>query len=88
MVVLPFVFYFVVAAVCAVTAERFAPGIIPGGVFSSTVLATLGAWGGSIILGPIGPDLYGNFLLPGSLCAVLVVMVLLFLSSEFKRRRA
>lgn len=88
MIILSYVFYFTVAALCAYFAERIVPGVIPGGVLTSTLLGALGAYSGSNYLMRFGPDLYGISLLPGTLCAILVVFTVAFISKEFKRKRS
>lgn len=76
MTVLGFLFYCLVAAVCAGIADYIAPGRIPGGFLAAVVVGILGAWLGGAMMGAIGPELAGVSLLPAILGSALLVFVL------------
>ncbi|MDX2105797.1 MAG: GlsB/YeaQ/YmgE family stress response membrane protein [Candidatus Melainabacteria bacterium] len=87
MLTLSYVFYVMVASVTACLAERVSPGAVPGGIVIAALIGSLGAWVGSLFMVKFGPELYGIALLPGSLCAVLSVIIVSYLSREFKRKK-
>lgn len=84
--ILAVILYLVVAAVCAYIAERFVPGMIPGGFFVTAVVGVIGAWIGGSLLGHFGPDLAGVALIPCILGSAILVFVLSVCSRGFRRR--
>jgi uncharacterized membrane protein YeaQ/YmgE (transglycosylase-associated protein family) len=85
--ILSFIVFVVVAAVCAMIAERIVPGTIPGGFLTAAVFGVIGAWIGGSLLGSVGPDLGGVALLPCILGSALLVFVLSLGSHGYKRSR-
>ena len=83
MTILGFLFYCLVAAVCAGIADYIAPGRVPGGFLASVVVGIIGAWIGGMMFGAMGPALAGVSLLP----AILGSALLIFLLSLFGRGR-
>jgi uncharacterized membrane protein YeaQ/YmgE (transglycosylase-associated protein family) len=83
MTILGFLFYCLVAAVCAGVADYVAPGRVPGGFLASVVVGIIGAWIGGMMFGAMGPALAGVSLLP----AILGSALLIFLLSLFGRGR-
>jgi uncharacterized membrane protein YeaQ/YmgE (transglycosylase-associated protein family) len=88
MEILSLILFVIVAAVCALIAERLVPGTIPGGFFTAAVFGVIGAWIGGKMMGPFGPDLGGVALVPCILGSCIVVFVLSLASHGFKRSRA
>ncbi len=82
---LAFIFYLLIAAVCAFIAGKLVPGIIPGGFFASAVIGVIGAWLGSSMLGSVGPALAGVSLLPCILGSAVLVFAFSLLSGGFRR---
>lgn len=76
MTVLGFLFYCLVAAVCAGIADYIAPGRIPGGFLAAVVVGILGAWLGGAMMGSLGPELAGVSLLPAIVGSALLIFVL------------
>lgn len=75
MEILMFIFYVIIAAVCAWIAAALVPGGIPGGFLAAAVVGVIGAWMGTALMGSVGPSLAGVPLLP----AILGSAVLVFL---------
>ncbi len=84
MSILGFLFYCLVAAVCAGIADYIAPGRIPGGFLAAVVVGVIGAWIGGALMGSVGPALAGVSLMP----AILGSALLIFLMSLLGRARA
>lgn len=85
--ILSFILFLIVAAVCALIAERLVPGSIPGGFFTSAIVGIIGAWVGGSLLGPIGPALAGVALVPCIAGSALLVFLLSLTSHQFRRNR-
>lgn len=83
MSILGFLFYCLVAAVCAGIAEYIAPGRVPGGFLAAVVVGIIGAWIGGALMGSVGPALAGVSLLP----AIIGSSLLIFLMSLIGRSR-
>lgn len=84
MSILGFLVFCIVAAVCAWIADYFVPGRIPGGFLAAVVVGAIGAWLGTALMGPMGPDLGGVALLP----AILGSAITIFCLSLFSRATA
>lgn len=78
--VLGFILYLVVAAICAVIAERIVPGRIPGGFLVAAIFGILGAWIGTSLMGSVGPVLEGVPILPAIIGSAVVIFLLTFFS--------
>lgn len=88
MEIISFILFVIVAAICALIAERMVPGKVPGGFLTAAVFGVIGAWIGSKIMGPFGPDLAGVPLVPCILGSAVLVFLLSLASHGFKRSRA
>lgn len=88
MVILSYVFFFTVAGTCAWLVEKTSPGGTPGGAITTTILGTIGACVGSYYLNRFGPKFYGVSMLPGILCAILVVIAVSYIWREYKRNQS
>lgn len=84
--ILSFIFYLVVAAVCAFIAERMVPSTVPGGFITSAIVGIIGAWIGGNLLGHFGPDLAGVSLVPCILGSAILVFILSLCSKGFKHK--
>jgi uncharacterized membrane protein YeaQ/YmgE (transglycosylase-associated protein family) len=78
-----FIFYLLVASACAWIADYLVPGRIPGGFIASAIVGVLGAWVGSNLMGPVGPQLAGVPLLPAILGSALLVFLFSLISPRF-----
>jgi uncharacterized membrane protein YeaQ/YmgE (transglycosylase-associated protein family) len=87
MEILSFILFVIVAAVCALIAERLVPGTIPGGFLTAAIFGVIGAWIGGKMMGSFGPDLGGVALVPCILGSAVLVFVLSLASHGFKRSR-
>jgi uncharacterized membrane protein YeaQ/YmgE (transglycosylase-associated protein family) len=85
---LPFICYLIVAAVCAVVAERFVPSGIRGGWIASGVVGVVGGWFGGSLIGHFGPELTGVALIPCILGSAVLVFAFSIYSGGFKRKLA
>ena len=81
-----FIFYLLVASACAWIADYFVPGRIPGGFIASAIIGVLGAWLGSNLLGPVGPQLAGVPLLPAIAGSALLVFLFSLISPRFAHK--
>jgi uncharacterized membrane protein YeaQ/YmgE (transglycosylase-associated protein family) len=88
MSILSWIFYLIVASVCAFIAECAVPNKMPGGFVVSAIVGIIGAWIGGNLVGHIGPDLAGVALIPCILGSALLVFLLSLLSGGFNRRNA
>lgn len=86
--ILSLIVFLIVAAVCALIAEKFVPGTIPGGFLTAAVFGVIGAWIGGSLFGSIGPDLGGVAVVPCILGSALLVFVLSLCSHGYKRSRS
>jgi len=84
--ILALICYLVVAAVCAFIAERFVPGVLPGGWIAGAIAGVIGAWIGGSLLGHFGPDLAGVSLIPCILGSAILVFGLSLLGKARTRR--
>jgi uncharacterized membrane protein YeaQ/YmgE (transglycosylase-associated protein family) len=82
---LHFLFYLVVAAVCAGIASRIVPGVGKNGFLGSAVLGMIGAWVGTCWLGNIGPSLEGVPLVPAVVGSAAVIFAAYAVSRVFAR---
>jgi uncharacterized membrane protein YeaQ/YmgE (transglycosylase-associated protein family) len=82
---LHFIFYLVVAAVCAGIASRIVPGVGKNGFLGSAVLGMIGAWVGTCWLGNIGPSLEGVPLVPAIVGSAAVILAFYLASRIFAR---
>ncbi len=88
MVIMSYVLFFCIAGFFAWLMEKMSPRVTPGGAITTTILGTIGACLGSSYLMHFGPEFYGVSLLPGALCAILVVISVSYIAREFKRNRS
>ena len=77
--------YLIIAAVCAIIAERLTPGAIPGGFITSAIVGVIGAWVGGSLFGSFGPDLAGIALVPCIIGSAILIFGLSFLSKTFRK---
>jgi uncharacterized membrane protein YeaQ/YmgE (transglycosylase-associated protein family) len=85
---LSLIIFLIVAAVCALIAEKLVPGTIPGGFLTAAVFGVIGAWVGGSLLGSMGPALGGVALVPCIAGSALLVFLLSIMSHGYKRSRA
>jgi uncharacterized membrane protein YeaQ/YmgE (transglycosylase-associated protein family) len=57
--IMAFTCYFLVAALCALMADRFFPSVITGGIITYVFIGVIGAWAGCTLFGPLGPEFVG-----------------------------
>ena len=61
---------------------------IPGGIIGNIIAGIIGAWLGSLILGDWGPEIWGVYILPALIGALILVFVLsLILGSMGRKNR-
>lgn len=82
------IFYLVVAALCALLAERLVPDVIPGGFITAAIIGVLGGWLGGNLMGNFGPDLAGVSLAPCVLGSALLVFGLALASKGYRHARS
>jgi len=80
MTILGFILFLVVAAVCALIAERLVPNKVPGGFATSAVVGLVGAWIGGSLIGHMGPDFMGVSLINCILGSAILVFVVSMVS--------
>ena len=85
--ILDFIFFIIVAAICAWIAEAIVPGAIPGGFLASAIVGIIGAWLGTALFGHLGPNLAGVPLLPAIIGSAILVFIFALCSSLFARTR-
>ena len=86
--ILAFLCYLIVAAVCAIIAERLVPGGIPGGFLAAAVVGIIGAFVGSNIMGSVGPSLAGVALIPCIVGSAVLVCLFYLIAGAFRGRHA
>jgi uncharacterized membrane protein YeaQ/YmgE (transglycosylase-associated protein family) len=86
--ILSLIIFLIVAAICALIAERLVPGTIPGGFLTAAVFGVIGAWIGGSLLGSMGPDLGGVALIPCIAGSALLVFLVSITSHGYKRSRS
>lgn len=60
---------------------------IPGGIIGNIIAGIIGAWLGSLILGDWGPEIWGVFIFPALIGAIILVFILsLILGSRGRGR--
>lgn len=89
MFLLTFTFYLVIALSMALLADRVIPGKLASGVFGATVCGIIGGWAGGsgLLLGAIGPSLFGVAVIPAILCCASVILVLALNGSGLGKMR-
>lgn len=85
MSIISWILFLIVAAVCALIAERVVPNKMPGGFVASAIVGVIGAWIGGTMMGNIGPSLAGVALLPTIVGSAVLVFGSAMLSSMFSR---
>ncbi|MFC3211638.1 MULTISPECIES: GlsB/YeaQ/YmgE family stress response membrane protein [Planomicrobium] len=61
---------------------------VPGGIIGNIIAGIIGAWLGSLLLGDWGPEIWGVFIIPALIGALILVFVLsLILGSMGRNRR-
>lgn len=61
---------------------------IPGGIIGNIIAGIIGAWLGSLLLGEWGPEIWGVFIIPALIGALILVFVLsLILGSMGRNKR-
>jgi len=85
MSILGFIFFLVVAAVCAWIADYMVPGTIPGGFFTAAIVGIIGGWIGGGLFGSFGPAVAGVALVPTILGSAILVFGLALVSRGFSR---
>lgn len=61
---------------------------IPGGIIGNIIAGIIGAWLGSLLLGDWGPEIWGVYIIPALIGALVLVFVLsLILGSMGKNKR-
>lgn len=83
--ILEFIFFLIVAAVCAGIGERLAPNTVPGGFFTSAIVGIIGAWIGTWLFGSAGPILEGIPILPAIVGSAILVFCLSLISRGLHR---
>ena len=63
----------IIAGLIGLLAERIVPGRTPYGLLGAVVAGLLGVWVGAVLLGHLGPALFGIALLPATVGAIIVV---------------
>ena len=84
MSILGFLFYCLVATLCASVAEYIAPGRIPGGLLIATLFGIIGAWIGSSLMGSFGPGIGGVALIPAIIGSAILIFALSLMSKAKK----
>lgn len=85
--ILMFIMFLLIASACAWLAAALVPGTIPGGFLASVIVGVIGAWVGTSLMGPVGPDLAGVPLLPAILGSALVIFLFSLISRRVWVRR-
>ena len=61
---------------------------IPGGIIGNIIAGIIGAWLGSLLLGDWGPEIWGVYIIPALIGALVLVFVLsLILGSMGRKNR-
>ncbi|TAA70523.1 GlsB/YeaQ/YmgE family stress response membrane protein [Planococcus salinarum] len=61
---------------------------VPGGIIGNIIAGIIGAWLGSLLLGDWGPEIWGVYIVPALIGALILVFVLsLILGSMGKNKR-
>ncbi len=74
------ILYLIVAAICAVIAEKIVPNTVPGGFFTSAVVGIIGGWLGVNLMGGLGPVLAGMPIIPCVIGSAIFVFVISIVS--------
>jgi uncharacterized membrane protein YeaQ/YmgE (transglycosylase-associated protein family) len=85
MSILGFIFFIIVASICAWIAEAIVPGRVPGGFLASAIVGIIGAWIGTSLMGHWGPDLAGVPLVPAIVGSGILVFLLALFSGLIHR---
>lgn len=60
---------------------------IPGGIIGNIIAGIIGAWLGSLLLGDWGPEIWGVFILPALIGAIILVFVLSLILGSTNRKK-
>ena len=63
----------IIAGLIGLLAERIVPGRLPHGLAGAVVAGLIGTWLGALLLGHLGPAIFGIALLPATVGAIIVV---------------
>ncbi|RNF41121.1 GlsB/YeaQ/YmgE family stress response membrane protein [Planococcus salinus] len=84
-----FILYLIMGGIIGWLAGLILGKDIPGGIIGNIIAGIIGAWLGSLILGDWGPEIWGVFIIPALIGALVLVFVLsLILGSMGRKRRA
>ncbi len=59
---------------------------VPGGVSGNIIIGFLGSWLGEFLLGPLGPELGGFYLIPALLGAIFCLALYSFVARRIRER--
>ena len=83
--ILGFVFMLLVAAVVGWLADMIVPGELPYGFLGTIAAGLIGSWIGGALLGPMGPEIAGIYIIPAIIGAIVFAFLLRFLLGMFNR---
>jgi uncharacterized membrane protein YeaQ/YmgE (transglycosylase-associated protein family) len=74
------VLYLVVAAIIGALADAIVPGSVKYGILGSILAGIVGGWLGRLILGELGPSIFGIHIIPALVGAIIVTLIYSLLS--------
>lgn len=59
---------------------------VPGGIIGNIIAGIVGAWLGSIIMGELGPEIGGFFIIPTLIGAIIIIAILSLIMRGMKAK--
>ena len=81
-----FILYVIVGGIIGWLAGLILGKDIPGGVFGNIIAGIVGAWIGVAVVGSWGPVIWGVFIIPALIGALVLVFVLSLILGSMKKR--
>lgn len=85
-----FLLYLIMGGIIGWLAGMILGKDIPGGIIGNIIAGIVGAWLGGMLLGSWGPEIWGVFIVPALIGALILVFVLSLIMGSMRkgRRRA
>ena len=77
----------VMAGIVGVLADKLVPGELPYGMLGAVIAGLVGSWLGTMLLGHLGPTIFGIAIIPGIIGAAVLAAVVEFGGKALGRPR-